>query len=172
MPSWVKVQIQDLKLVIGSYEPMEHAEQLDWLHLNCDAVINVSDFPCLSFCLLGPKSLWFPIDEKVRWPIASLFGVKRALDMHIDTLHSRTFVHCAGGINRSRTAVALWLYSRGEDAERACAAVGLREDWIDHLLDKGLLTEHDLKILLMADKSTYSLMGIRQYVDGEGQIDS
>jgi protein tyrosine phosphatase len=171
-PTWVKVVLPNFGITVGSVETLELEQQRQWLINNVRAIVNVTDMPYFTFTISSwIKALWFPIDEYTRWPTASLFGAKRALDF----LHEAgipTFVHCSGGINRSRHVVALWLFSRGHSAEFSCQSVGLKEDAIDTLVDKGSITKADLRILLEAQKSTYCLSSIRSYVRGDVTLES
>ena len=171
-PSWVKVVVPDFGITIGSVENLEIHQQRTWLLENFRAVINVTDSPYFTFDA-SPwiKALWFPIDEYAKWPTTSLFGIKRALDYCFGA-RLPTFVHCSGGINRSRHAVALWLFSCGHSAEFSCVSSGLDKDAIDTLVDRGIITRQDLRILLEANKSTFCLGSIRTYVKGDATLES
>jgi protein tyrosine phosphatase len=171
-PTWVKVQLPDFGITIGSVEQLEIHAQRAWILENCRAVINVTDSPYFTFDV-SPwiKALWFPIDEYTRWPTTSLFGAKRALD-YCHQARLPTFVHCSGGINRSRHIVALWLFSCGHSAKFSCESSGLDEDSIDKLVDKGSITRQDLRILLEANQSTFCLGSIRSYVKGDVTLES
>jgi hypothetical protein len=166
------VELPQFGITIGSVEPLELAAQNTWLQENVRAIVNVTDSPWFTFAV-SPwiKTLWFPIDEYVRWPTTSLFGAKLALD-HLQHLGMPTFVHCSGGINRSRHIVALWLWSRGMAAAQACTLSGLKPEAIDTLVDRGTITKRDLKILLEANKSTFCLGSIRAYVEGDAKLES
>jgi len=170
--SWVKVELPVYNLWVGSVEPLESAEQHAWINENIKAVINVTDSPYFTFEMSSwIKTGWFPIDEYAKWPISSLFGAKRMLDYCINA-RLPTFVHCSGGICRSRHVVALWLVSRGFSFANACESVRLDPEAINVLVDRGKINLTDLKILREASKSSYSLCGLRQYVEGDGNIES
>lgn len=171
-PTWVKVALPEFGLWIGSVETLELAQQTEWLKNHVRAIVNVADSPWFTFTASSwIKTLWFPIDEYRRWPTAALFGAKIALD----NLHRQglpTFVHCSGGINRSRHVVALWLWSRGMSAEEACERCKLKPEAIDLLVDRGTILKQDLKILLEANRSTFCLGSIRAYVEGDAPLES
>jgi len=171
--SWVKVELPAYNLWVGSVEPLERVEQHAWLNQNVKAIINVTDSPYFTFEMSSwIKTGWFPIDEYVKWPIASLFGAKRMLDYCCISARLPTFIHCSGGVCRSRCMVALWLHSRGFSFEQSCASVKLEPDALNTLLDRGKINLLDLKILTEASKSSFSLCGIRQYVEGDGNTES
>ena len=56
--------------------------------------------------------------------------------------------------------------------QQACESVRLDADAINVLLDRGKINLTDLKILVEASKSSHSLCGIRQYVEGDGNAES
>lgn len=169
---WVKVELPEFGITIGSVEHVVLGAQETWLRDHVRAVVNVADSPWFTFTM-SPwiKTLWFPIDEYRRWPTSALFGAKIALD-HLHHQSLPTFVHCSGGINRSRHVVALWLWSRGMDASKACERCKLKPEAIDILVDRGTITKQDLKILLEANRSTFCLGSIRAYVEGDVQPES
>lgn len=166
----VKAQILKHRITIGSWEELQRREQLDFMK-KFQVIVNVADSPLCTIEMLDrnfvkltrPSAcLWFPIEEKERWPFATLLGICRILDWATKS-HHEIFVHCSAGSHRSKVAVAIYLITHlGYSAVEAARAVNIAEDRLLRTLEK-LLEPEAIGLLQHATRvpSTYGAQGVR-----------
>jgi hypothetical protein len=104
--------------------------------------------------------------EHAKWPITSLFGIVKTIDA-FNKPAKRIYVHCHGGITRSRAVVAIWLMSQSSiSMSNAEEIVGIPSGYLNRLMDQGRFAKFDLDILRMSHKRPApSLSEILKMVD-------
>jgi hypothetical protein len=172
MSTWIKNRLEapnGLKIITGSWEPLHHKEQLAWMVAEPQVIINVADSACFTFELSskGKPNYWFPILEYARWPVSNLFGVKRVLDFCSIHPGVTVFVHCHGGLVRSKAVVAIWLMERFKlSIQEAEQLTKMDEGQLGQLFTNGRVTKYDLDLLRASGtRSINSLLTATHLVD-------
>jgi hypothetical protein len=169
MEPWIKHSFETTggaTLIVGSYEVLRSDDQLAWIAKSVHLCINVSDSPCYSHQMISVGNIWFPIVEHAKWPITSLYGITTTIDA-FNKPGRRIYIHCHGGITRSRAVIAIWLLSQSSIVmTHAEEIVGIPTGYLSRLMDLGRFSKHDLDVLRYAHRHPMmSLSEILKTVD-------